>query len=69
MYWRKNQNSETYKLLDWQQKTISICQYCNGDYSIDYRYMFNLTDVEQNKILDYPLMIYICDSDDKEKLE
>ena len=69
MYWSKNHNSDTYELLDGQQRTISICQYCNGDYSIDYRYMFNLTKIEQNKIWDYPLMIYICDGGDKEKLE
>ena len=69
MYWSKNHNSDTYELLDGQQRTISICQYCNNDYSVDYRYMFNLTKIEQNKILDYPLMIYICDGDDKEKLE
>ncbi len=69
MYWSKNHNSDTYELLDGQQRTISICQYCNNDYSIDYRYMSNLTKIEQNKILDYPLMIYICDGNDKEKLE
>jgi hypothetical protein len=29
----------------------------------------NLTDVEQNQILDYKLMIYICTGNDKEKLD
>ena len=58
-----------YELLDGQQRTISICQYVNGDFSINSRFFHNLTDTEQNQILDYPLMIYICKGTDKEKLD
>ena len=67
MYWVKSENG--YELLDGQQRTISICQYVNGDYSLDYRYFHNLQPEEQNKILDYKLMIYICEGTDTEKLE
>lgn len=68
MYWVENDNGY-YELLDGQQRTISICQYVNGDYSIDHRAFGNLTKTEQDQILDYKLMIYICKGNDKEKLD
>ncbi|MBN1637926.1 MAG: DUF262 domain-containing protein [Ignavibacteriales bacterium] len=68
MYWVISDNGD-YELLDGQQRTISFCQYKNGDFSIDYQYFHNLTEDEQKQILDYKLMIYICDGTDKEKLD
>ena len=53
--------------LDGQQRTISICQYVNGDFSIDHLSFNNLTDTEREQILDYKLMIYICEGTDKRK--
>ena len=67
MYWSKNETG--YELLDGQQRTISICQYINGDFSIDYKYFHTLTKEEQEKILNYDLMVYVCEGTDKEKLE
>ncbi len=69
MYWSKNPNEDSYELLDGQQRTISICQYVNGDFSIDYQFFFNLTNPEQEQILEYPLMVYVCEGTEKEKLE
>jgi uncharacterized protein with ParB-like and HNH nuclease domain len=66
MYWVKN--GESYEVLDGQQRTISICQYINGDYSIAYRMWHNLTNDEQEQILNYRLMIYFCEGTDSEKL-
>ena len=68
MYWVKG-DSGGYELLDGQQRTISICQYLNGDFSLDYQYFHNLTQEEQQQILDYKLMIYICEGTNKEKLD
>lgn len=68
MYWVVNEDG-TYEVLDGQQRTISFCQYINGDYSIDNRFFHNLTRPEQEQILDYELMIYFCEGDDKEKLD
>ena len=68
MYWVKNSDN-TFEVLDGQQRTISICQYVSGVFSIDDIYFHNLTDVEQNQILDYELMIYVCEGNDKEKLD
>lgn len=68
MYWIEN-NAGNYELLDGQQRTLSICQYINGDYSINDRYFHNLTKEEKDQILDYELMIYFCDGTDKERIE
>ncbi|MDY2841244.1 MAG: DUF262 domain-containing protein, partial [Candidatus Borkfalkiaceae bacterium] len=59
MYWVKDDNGN-YELLDGQQRTVSICQYVTGDFSLDDRYFHSLTNTERSNILDYPLMIYIC---------
>lgn len=68
MYWVKSDDGN-YEVLDGQQRTISICQYVQGDFSIDHLGFDNLTQTERNQILDYPLMIYICEGTDKEKLD
>ncbi|HNW86914.1 MAG TPA: DUF262 domain-containing protein [Candidatus Limiplasma sp.] len=68
MYWVVNE-SGGYEVLDGQQRTISFCQYINGDYSINYQYFHNLEKDEQQQILDYKLMVYICEGSDKEKLD
>lgn len=68
MYWVENENGN-YELLDGQQRTISICQYVNGDFSVNNRYFHNLTQTEKDQILNYELMIYICNGNDKEKLD
>ena len=68
MYWVKTKQG-TYEILDGQQRTISICKYINKEYSIDYQYFHNLTKDEQEQILDYPLLVYICEGTDKEQLD
>ena len=68
MYWVKSDNGN-YELLDGQQRTLSICQYVNGDFSLRNKYFHNLTQTEKDQILNYKLMIYICEGNDKEKLD
>ena len=68
MYWSKNKDGEGYELLDGQQRTLSICQYVNGDFSLGMKYFHSLPVDLQNKILDYKLMVYICEGEDSEKL-
>ena len=72
MYWVKSDDGK-YEVLDGQQRTISICQYVTDEFSVMLdgmpRKFSNLTTAEQNQILDYPLMIYICEGTDKEKLD
>lgn len=72
MYWVKS-GENSYEMLDGQQRTISICQYINGDFSYSFegnlQYFHGLTTVEKEQILNYELMIYICEGNDKEKLD
>ncbi len=72
MYWVKS-DEDSFEVLDGQQRTISIGQYVNGDFSVDFNgrtAMFhNLTKEEQEQILNYELMIYFCEGTDKEKLD
>lgn len=68
MYWAESEDGD-YELLDGQQRTMSICSYVNNEVSLNSRTFANLTETERNEILDYPLMIYICKGNDKEKLD
>jgi hypothetical protein len=68
MYWVKTDQGG-FEVLDGQQRTISIGQYVNGDFSLDDRYFHNLTVEEQKQIYDYELMIYFCAGTDKERLD
>ena len=68
MYWVKNEDG-TFEVLDGQQRTISFCQYIKSDFSIDNRAFHNLTETEKEQILNYKLMVYFCEGNDKEKLD
>ena len=68
MYWATREDG-TFEVIDGQQRTISLCQYVNGDFSFDFRAFHNLQNDEQKNLLDYKLMIYICTGTDSEKLQ
>lgn len=73
MYWVIKDNKKGYEVLDGQQRTISICEYITGNYSIidiegNPMYFHNLTDDKKKQILDYKLMVYFCEGADSEKL-
>ena len=68
MYWAVREDG-TYEIIDGQQRTISICQYVNGDFAFDFRYFHNLQADEQEQILNYELQVYICSGTDSEKLK
>lgn len=72
MYWAVNEDG-TYEVLDGQQRTISFCQYAAGDFSINIgghpMAMHNLTAPHRDQILDYELMVYICEGNDQDKLD
>lgn len=68
MYWVKNEDG-TYEVLDGQQRSISICEYVAGNFSIGEMYFHNLTQTEQDQINNYKLMVYFCEGNDKEKLD
>lgn len=72
MYWVVREDGN-YEVLDGQQRTISLAQYVNGDFSMNFdgrlAMFHNLTAEEKNQILDYELMIYFCEGTDKERLD
>lgn len=68
MYWASREDG-TFEVIDGQQRTISICQYINGDFAYMFRYFHNLKANEQEQILNYKLMIYVCSGTESEKLQ
>ena len=72
MYWAVVTDND-FELMDGQQRTISICQYVAGDFSVmlDGSPMFfhNLTAEKQKQILDYELSVYICKGTESETLD
>ena len=68
MYWAVRQDG-TYEVIDGQQRTISAAQYVKGDYSLNGRYFHNLQEDEQERILNYPLQVYVCEGNASEKLD
>lgn len=68
MYWAVRDDGN-FEVIDGQQRTISISQFVEGDFSYKNRYFHNLQKDEQEKILKYKLMVYLCSGTDSEKLE
>ncbi len=72
MYWVKT-GEDSFELMDGQQRTISICQYVQGDFSLEIDGstlgFHNLPTDKRQAILDYNLAVYICEGTDSEKLD
>lgn len=68
MYWAVRDDG-TFEIIDGQQRTISVCQYVNGDFAFMFKYFHNLQQDEKNAILNYELQVYICSGTDSEKLK
>ena len=74
MYWAVRDDGN-FEVIDGQQRTISICQFVEGDFSVsigsfpETRIFDNLQKDEQEQILNYRLMVYFCSGTDSEKLD
>ena len=68
MYWAVREDGD-FEVIDGQQRTISICQYVKGDFSIDGTYFHSLPTDKSEQILNYTLMVYFCSGEDSEKLD
>lgn len=72
MYWVRV-GQDQYELLDGQQRTISICSFVAGEYMMNFDGnllgFHNMTEAQQNRILDYTLQVYICEGSDEEQLQ
>ena len=76
MYWvdrgeqyEDNPDEPRYEVLDGQQRTISLCEYVDGSFSVEDMYFNNLPEDKKRAILDYELFVYVCDGTDSEKLD
>jgi hypothetical protein len=71
-YWVVNDNGH-FEVLDGQQRTVSFSQFHNNDFSVmhnGHRKAFqNLPGDQQEKFLDYELMVYFCKGNDSDKLD
>ncbi|KRB86529.1 HNH endonuclease [Sphingomonas sp. Root710] len=74
MYWSV-QGEDQFEVIDGQQRTISLCQYVEGEFSVklgsfsEVRAFHNLQEDEREKMLAYKLTVYRCEGSDSEKLE
>lgn len=68
MYWAVRDDGN-FEVIDGQQRTISLCQYVKGDFSINGLAFHNLKKDKQDQIQNYKLMIYFCSGTDSEKLD
>ena len=68
MYWA-DRGDGTYEIIDGQQRTISIAQYVKSDFSVDGLYFHNQPLDIQGRVLDYPLMVYVCAGTHSDKLD
>lgn len=72
MYWVKV-GTDRYEVLDGQQRTLSVMQYLKHQFSISIdgkKYYWNaLPDDRFNAIMNYELMVYICEGEDSEKVD
>ena len=68
MYWAVREDGN-FEIIDGQQRTISLCQYVNNDFSINGLAFHNLPKDKQELILEYKLMVYFCSGTDSEKLD
>ena len=72
MYWSVQKNGK-FEIIDGQQRTISIAQYVNHKYSVEFsgkpKNFGGLTSDQREQILNYSLMVYFCEGTDSEKLD
>ena len=71
MYWVKT-GEDSYEILDGQQRTLSLMHYLAHQFAINIDgfqyYADSLAPDKMKQILDYKLMIYVCEGSESEKL-
>ena len=72
MYWVDKEDG-SYEVLDGQQRTLSIMQFLDHKYAIELNghsyYCDSLPNDDFDKIMNYELMVYICEGSASEKLD
>ena len=66
------ENPAEFEILDGQQRTLSLMRFVNNGFSVKYggvELAFgNLPQDVQDRLLDYELLVYVCDGDESERL-
>ncbi|MBE8158497.1 MAG: DUF262 domain-containing protein [Betaproteobacteria bacterium] len=75
MYWAVREGGD-FEIIDGQQRTISLCMFVAGDFSVEGlfdtkepKFFEGLIPEDQKAILDYALTVYQCSGNDREKLD
>lgn len=75
MYWAVRDDGR-FEIIDGQQRTIAIARYVQGKFSVgglfgykENRAFHRLQRDEQEKILNYPLHVYLCTGSDSDRLK
>ncbi len=76
MYWSKATDpltkTDRFEMLDGQQRSMSICEYIKGSFSVlvgaNPKNFDNLSVADQARLLDYKLMVYHCEGNEDEQL-
>lgn len=68
MYWVELSDGN-YEVLDGQQRTISICEYFAGNFSVNNIAYHNLPIDKKSQFDNYEIMVYFCSGTESEKLE
>jgi uncharacterized protein with ParB-like and HNH nuclease domain len=71
MYWVKRSNDADcpYEVMDGQQRTLSICEYVTNQFFYEFKKFDNQPEDIKERILNYPLTVYVCEGEPSEKLE
>lgn len=71
MYWVENDDG-TYELLDGQQRTLSVMQFLDHKYQLDWdgspMYVDGLPEDLYEKVMNYTFMVYFCKGSESEQL-
>lgn len=71
MYWSVT-GANSFEMLDGQQRSMSICEYINGSFSVlvdgNPKNFDNLSEAAQERLLGYKLMVYHCEGTEDEQL-
>ena len=68
MYWGERADGN-FEIIDGQQRTVSLCQYVTGAFTVNGRAFYNLTQEEQATLLSYKLNVYACTGSERDKLD
>ena len=71
MYWFSHDDGKM-EVMDGQQRSISIARFIEGDYSVvvdgNRHYFHTLSPEEQERVLNYELLVYECKGSEKERI-